>query len=279
MLISASKTVRRPSPVQACKRPLPPGFRCPRPVRNREFEALFESDIPLARLSRPLQYTVVEVFINDRAYCSQFEEAFDAFNRHRTDVSLFRVHHPGTIEMGVTGQSDHDRRQQLATLNARMDSYDVCATPHIEVYGPDRELLAKDTCGARDGTAFAWQWIKLETGIVSTLPLNGFWSLTESKPSVNFVTFFLAIELAYLLLVSIQGALDVNKNWWDFELGDQELHRRHLPVARAKAGRTRSTWVHRVQARQGPSRYGPRLMMGGNHASCSQATTWRYTSA
>jgi hypothetical protein len=133
--------------------------------RKAEFETLFADGTSLASFARPGEYTVVEVYLDVCAYCREFEAGFDPFNDRRPDVSFVRVHHPGRMNVQIHGTSREDVQRQADAYSAKMQSYGFCGTPHVEVYGPDRSLLAKDTCGSRAGTVYMWDWITQETGI------------------------------------------------------------------------------------------------------------------
>jgi hypothetical protein len=133
--------------------------------RKAEFEKLFDDGTPLSSFARPGEYTVVEVYLDVCAYCREFEKGFDAFNDRRADVSFVRVHHPGRMSMQLTGSSMAEVQKKAETFKAKMESYGFCGTPHVEVYGPDGRVLAKDSCGSRAGTVFMWGWITQETGI------------------------------------------------------------------------------------------------------------------
>ena len=63
------------------------------------------------------------------------------------------------------------------TFATRMKSYGLCGTPHVEIYGPDHQALARDTCTSRSGTGFAWDWITLETGAKPGRPIGGYSSI------------------------------------------------------------------------------------------------------
>jgi hypothetical protein len=133
--------------------------------RKEEFEKLFADGTPLSSFAVPGQYTVVEVYLDVCAYCREFEAAFDPFNDQRPDVGYVRIHHPGRVSMHFSGSSRAEVQSQVEAFNAKMQGYGFCGTPHVEVYGPDRSLLAKDTCGSRAGTVYMWNWITEETGV------------------------------------------------------------------------------------------------------------------
>lgn len=132
--------------------------------RMAEFETLFADGTPLSSFARPGEYTVVEVYLDVCAYCRELESALGPFNDRRPDVSLVRVHHPGHMSIQLHGNSRDDMQRQAEAFNVKMQSYGFCGTPHVEVYGPDRQPLAIDTCKSRAGTIFMWDWIGTETG-------------------------------------------------------------------------------------------------------------------
>ena len=132
--------------------------------RIEEFETLFNGGAPLRSLASNGEYTVVEVYLDTCGYCRQLEAALVPFMRKRADVGLVRVHHPGSLNIQIQGNSQEDMQRQADQMNARIKSYDICGTPHVEVYGPDRKLIAADSCGTKNGTSFVWDWIGQETG-------------------------------------------------------------------------------------------------------------------
>ena len=134
-------------------------------VEQRDFMELFDSNTPLRALAGDGHYTVVEVYLDECAYCRELEAAFGPFREKRQDVALIRVHHPGRINMDVHGGSREEVQSQIDQLTAKMKSYYLCGSPHVEVFGPDRQQIAIDRCGERDGTALIWNWIGSETGI------------------------------------------------------------------------------------------------------------------
>ena len=134
-------------------------------TEQREFADLFNSDTSLASLARPGQYTVVEVYLDQCTYCRELEAALKPFQEKRGDVNLIRVHHPGTMSNSIHASSREELEAQMTVMKDRMASYQLCGSPHVEVYGPDKQPLAVDTCKNRAGTAFLWKWISNETGI------------------------------------------------------------------------------------------------------------------
>lgn len=145
----------------------------PHMPRMVEFETLLADGTPFASFAQPGEYTVVEVYLDVCAYCRDLEAAFESFNDRRPDVRLVRVHHPGAIEVRFSGNSNAEIQAQAEEFDAKMRSYGLCGTPHVEVYGPDGQALATDSCGSRAGTAFIWKWITQESGIKPKLSRGG----------------------------------------------------------------------------------------------------------
>lgn len=134
-------------------------------TEQREFTELFDKGTPFAALAGDGHYTVIEVYLDECAYCRELEAALGTFQVKRQDVALVRVHHPGLMNTSVHGSSREDMQRQIDELNTKMKSYSLCGSPHVEVFGPDRKPLAVDGCGERPGTALLWNWIGSETGI------------------------------------------------------------------------------------------------------------------
>lgn len=142
-------------------------------VEQREFTELFNAGTPFSALAEDGHYTVVEVYLDECAYCRELEAALDPFREKRQDVALVRVHHPGRMSMNVHGSSREEVQRQADLLNTKMKSYSLCGSPHVEVYGPDRKLLAADGCAEHTGTAMLWNWIGTETGIARRSESSG----------------------------------------------------------------------------------------------------------
>jgi hypothetical protein len=132
---------------------------------QREFADLFNSDTSFASLATRGQYTVVEVYLDQCAYCRELEAALEPFQEKRGDIHLVRVHHPGTMGNSIHASSREEMEAQVKLMNARMTSYQLCGSPHVEVYDADKKPLGVDTCQDRAGTEFLWKWISTETGI------------------------------------------------------------------------------------------------------------------
>ncbi len=129
-------------------------------ISRVEFSGLFEQGKPFHSLANDRHYTIIEVYLDTCSICKRLESGFKPFLEKRQDVLIKRVHFPES-GMNIAVSS----AQEAETMQARIDSYKVCGTPHIEVYGPDRNLLAADECGNKKGLSYLREWISAETGI------------------------------------------------------------------------------------------------------------------
>jgi hypothetical protein len=129
-------------------------------IHQVEFMALFDRKQPFSALAADNYYTVVEVYLDSCTICKRLEKGFDPFLRNRQDVMIKRVHFPESgMNFSVSSQQEAD------ALQSRIESYRVCGTPHVEIYGPDQQLVSADNCGSKQGTNFLRQWISAETDI------------------------------------------------------------------------------------------------------------------
>lgn len=134
--------------------PVPAAERRGKAMRSLEFQPLFEAETPLSSLARDGVYTVVEVYINTCSICKQLERELPAFVATRKDVVVKRVHYP---ERGMSWPLS-----DALNMERRMNSYNICAMPHIEIYGPDGKALALDNCGDKDALHFLREWMTSE---------------------------------------------------------------------------------------------------------------------
>lgn len=168
---------------------LGPGFVVPAPaagsrtgsgINTYEFSELFEQNKPLSKLAKTGYYTVVEGYTDSCAICKKLEADFTPFLRQRRDVLIRKVHFPENgISQSFTGTSQLVVNQQMADFHERLGRYNFnhvvkteteyritsCGTPHIEIYGPERQLIATDKCSEKNlktGLAFIRKWIKAE---------------------------------------------------------------------------------------------------------------------
>ena len=151
-------------------------------VQTYEFTQLFEQNTPTSQLARRGYYTVVEGYIDSCTICKKLEADFKPFLLKRPDVLIRRVHFPENgVEQSFSGNSQKELNRQVSTYYERLGSYrfnhvaksgnqyriTTCGTPHIEIYGPDRQLIATDECSEKNskkGLAFIRKWIKAERG-------------------------------------------------------------------------------------------------------------------
>ena len=145
-----------------------------------EFTELFEQNTPTSNLARKGYYTVIEGYIDSCTICKALEADFRPFLRKRPDVVIRRVHFPENgAGQSFSGSSQQEIERQMASYFERLGSYrfnhvvksgngysiSTCGTPHIEIYGPDRKLIAADECtgkNSKKGLAFIRKWIEAE---------------------------------------------------------------------------------------------------------------------
>lgn len=129
-------------------------------ISRVEFMSLFNDKKAFSQLTNENYYTVVEVYLDTCPICKRLETGYDSFLKKRKDVLIKKVHFPESgINFTISSQQEAD------DLQARIKSYSVCGTPHVEIYGPDKNLISADNCGSKQGTNFLRHWISAETGI------------------------------------------------------------------------------------------------------------------
>jgi len=134
------------------------------PIRRTEFRNLLDRRQPLSELAVAGQYTVVEVYLDSCAICRRLESGFQAFTDKRRDVTIRRVHFPEDgLQIEVSGATQQEMEANARSIQTLMDS--ICGTPHVEVYGPDRQPIARDLCGDKSGTEYLRGWIAAETAL------------------------------------------------------------------------------------------------------------------
>lgn len=149
-------------------------------METYEFNRLFEQNTPTSKLARKGYYTVVEGYIDSCTICKTLEADFRPFLRKRPDVVIRRIHFPENgAGRSFNGTSQQDLERQMSSYFERLGSYRfhhvvksgngysirTCGTPHIEIYGPDKELIAADECtekNSKKGLAFIRKWIEAE---------------------------------------------------------------------------------------------------------------------
>ncbi len=143
-------------------------------IKKYEYLDLFEKSKPTSKLAVKDHYTVVEGYTNTCTICKKLETRFTPFLSKRKDVVIRRLHFP---ESGVgfsfnspEEQIEHFERMSIYNFNhVVIDdnnvSFSNCGTPHIEIYGPDKNLIATDKCGEKNlktGLAFLNNWLEAE---------------------------------------------------------------------------------------------------------------------
>ena len=149
-------------------------------IQKYEFTELFENNTPTSRLARKGYYTIVEGYIDTCQICKRLEADFIPFLRQRPDVLIRRVHFPENGGgQSFSGSSQQEINRQISDYYERLGKYrfnhvvktdtsyqiSTCGTPHIEIYGPDKQLIAADLCADKNskaGLAFLKKWLKAE---------------------------------------------------------------------------------------------------------------------
>jgi uncharacterized protein len=138
--------------------------------RTVEFKALVDRKRSFDRLAKKGYYTVVEVYLDSCPLCRQLESGFKPLLAKRQDVYIRRVHYPEEgLQFSFNAATREEAEAQMTETNNLMQSYSLCGTPHVLVFGPDKKVLAADNCGSRDGTRFLRSWINTETGLLPGL--------------------------------------------------------------------------------------------------------------
>lgn len=133
-----------------------------------------------AGLARKGYYTIIEGYIDTCPICKRLEADFTPFLQQRPDVLIRRVHFPENgAGQSFNGNSQAEINRQMSAYMERLgkyrfnhvvktaDAYQIstCGTPHIEIYGPDKKLIAADLCADKNdksGLAFLKKWLKTE---------------------------------------------------------------------------------------------------------------------
>jgi thioredoxin-related protein len=139
-------------------------------ISKTEFERIINAKRSLASLAEEDYYTVIEVYLDSCPLCRQLETGFKPFLDKRQDVVIKRVHFPEDgIQFSFNGTNQAEVEAQAAEMNNLIQSFNVCGTPHVMVFGPDSSVLAADNCTQRDGTRFLQTWINKETGLLPNM--------------------------------------------------------------------------------------------------------------
>jgi hypothetical protein len=145
--------------------PPAPKERTSKGLSTVQFIDLMDSDRSLDDLTKLGYYTIVEVYLDSCKICKRLESRYPTFLRARRDVLVRKVHFPeGGMQLNIQGLSQHEAERAAAAFNAQVDSHQICGTPHIEIYDPKGQLLARDVCGQKRGLAYLRDWIGSELG-------------------------------------------------------------------------------------------------------------------
>jgi hypothetical protein len=133
-------------------------------IKQYDFVQLFESKKPFSSLAKQNYYTVVEGYLDSCSICKRMEAEFPAFLRARKDVLIRRVHFPeGGMNLSFTGNTQAEVERQAKEYNERIESYNFCGTPHIEIYDANQQLIVADTCKSRPATKYLRKWMAEES--------------------------------------------------------------------------------------------------------------------
>lgn len=150
-------------------------------IKKYEFTELFDQNKTFSKLAKKDYYTVIEGYIDTCTICKRLESDFPKFLKQRKDVMIRKVHFPeGGVSQSFSGSTQEEMMQQVADYHERLGRYNfnhivktdteyrlsVCGTPHVEIYGPDKKLIATDKCGEKNlktGLNYLRNWIKSES--------------------------------------------------------------------------------------------------------------------
>ncbi len=125
-------------------------------VEALEIKALFNAGTPLADLAEPGSYTVIEVYSIHCSLCRKLERRFPTFLKARNDVVIKKVKiFSGSITFTEPGEMEDWKNQQEAIR----ETYRFYGTPHIEIYDPAGNPIAKDSKGRKSGLRFLRAWL------------------------------------------------------------------------------------------------------------------------
>lgn len=143
-------------------------------IKNYEFDTLLDQNRLFSSLAKKGYYTIIEGYVNTCSICKRLEAGFPDFLKKRKDVLIRKVHFPeGRVSISFNSPSEiidyHERlgRYNFNHVVKTNNAYQltVCGTPHIEIYGPDKQLIATDMCSEKilkSGLAFLRNWMEAE---------------------------------------------------------------------------------------------------------------------
>jgi hypothetical protein len=143
-------------------------------IKTYEFVDLFEKGKPTSKLAVKDHYTIVEGYINTCSICKRLEAKLPPLLDKRKDVVIRKIHfsESGSSFSFKSAEEQRDFFERMSIYNFNHvvitdDSASLgnCGTPHVEIYGPDKKLIASDICGeknTKEGFAFINNWLKAE---------------------------------------------------------------------------------------------------------------------
>jgi Zn-finger nucleic acid-binding protein len=131
-------------------------------IKKYEFKDLLDKNKPFSTLASKKYYTVVEVYLDSCSICRELESGFNTFLANRKDVLIRRVHMPENMTMSFSSNNEQELERMIKEMNERHKSYNICGTPHIEVYAPKGQLIVADNCTKKDGTKYLRRWMREE---------------------------------------------------------------------------------------------------------------------
>ncbi|MGE0484261.1 MAG: hypothetical protein AB7Q81_08970 [Gammaproteobacteria bacterium] len=148
-------------------------------MQKFEFESLRAEGKLFEALAVPGHYTVLEGYTDSCGVCRALERELPAFLARRGDVLVRRVRFDERGGFRVQAATEDEAMAQVrayADSLARYRAFAVvdgeqgpgvgaCGTPHVEIYGPDGNLMVSDHCEGRvfkHGLDFLRRWMAAE---------------------------------------------------------------------------------------------------------------------
>ena len=100
-------------------------------------------------------YTIIFLHTSDCTLCASMNDSLSVLIDKRNDIALRKV----------SVNRPFNSNQRLAELNFQkelQDNYDVISLPAVHIYGPNKEVLAKDDMLGENGEEFILNWLEVE---------------------------------------------------------------------------------------------------------------------
>lgn len=142
-------------------------------MQQHEFQDLFDDHTLTSNLAVAGKYTVVEGYLDSCGICKTLEQKFPAFLEARKDVVIRKVRFEESNSISFTSREHLENyvermnmyRSNNFVIEGDNASFNTCGTPHIEIYGPDKRIVAADLCSNqmdKSGLAYLNEWIAME---------------------------------------------------------------------------------------------------------------------